>query len=121
MCSVIAIIKLTDYFGLISIILLSIYGFTALCWTLAAFSVCWTSSTVGRTPWAANQLVARPLPAYRAAQTQNRRKQTSMPQVEFKSTVPMFESAKTVHSLDRMATVIGMILLRSSQKATFVM
>jgi hypothetical protein len=30
-----------------------------------------------------------------------------MPQVEFEPTTPMFERVKTVHALDRAATVIG--------------
>jgi hypothetical protein len=31
-----------------------------------------------------------------------------MPQVEFQPTIPVFEPAKTVHALDRAATVIGL-------------
>jgi hypothetical protein len=39
---------------------------------------------------------------------QNKRTQTSMPQVGFEPTIPLFERAKTVHhALDRAATVIG--------------
>jgi hypothetical protein len=30
-----------------------------------------------------------------------------MPQVGFESTIPVFKRAKTVHALDRAATVIG--------------
>jgi hypothetical protein len=30
-----------------------------------------------------------------------------MPQVRFEPTIPVFERAKTVHALDRAATVIG--------------
>jgi hypothetical protein len=30
-----------------------------------------------------------------------------MPRVGFESTIPVFERAKTVHALDRAATVIG--------------
>jgi hypothetical protein len=30
-----------------------------------------------------------------------------MPQVGFESTIPVYEWAKTVHALDRVATVIG--------------
>jgi hypothetical protein len=59
--------------------------------------------TVGRTPWTGDQPVARPLPAHRTAQTQNKRTQTSMPWVEFEPTNPAFERAKTVHALDRAA------------------
>jgi hypothetical protein len=50
------------------------------------------------------QPVARPLPADRTAQTQNKRKQTSIPQVGFKLTIPVLERAKTVHVLDRAVT-----------------
>jgi hypothetical protein len=39
---------------------------------------------------------------------QNKRTQTSMSQVGFEPTIPVFEWAKTVHALDRAATVIGM-------------
>jgi hypothetical protein len=34
---------------------------------------------VGRTPWTGDQPVARPLPTHRTTQTQNKRRQTSMP------------------------------------------
>jgi hypothetical protein len=47
-----------------------------------------------------DQPVARPLP------TLNKRTQTSIPRVVFEPTTPMFERAKTVHALDRAATVI---------------
>jgi hypothetical protein len=39
--------------------------------------------------------------------TQNKRTQTSMPRVGFEPTIPVFEWAKTVPALDRVATVIG--------------
>jgi hypothetical protein len=55
----------------------------------------------------ADQPVARPLPGHRTAQTQNKRSQTSMPQMGFELTIPVFERAKTVHALDCAATVIG--------------
>jgi hypothetical protein len=38
---------------------------------------------------------------------QNKRTQTSMPQMGFENTIPVFEVTKTVHVLDRAATVIG--------------
>jgi hypothetical protein len=38
---------------------------------------------------------------------QNKRIQTSMPGVGFEPTIPVFERAKTVHTLDHAATVIG--------------
>jgi hypothetical protein len=65
--------------------------------------------TVGRTLWTGDQPVARPLPANRAAQTQNKRIQTSMPQVGFEPKIAMFEQAKTVHALERAATVIDLL------------
>jgi hypothetical protein len=40
-------------------------------------------------------------------QVQKKHKQTSMPQVRFEPTIPAFKRAKTVHALDRAATVIG--------------
>jgi hypothetical protein len=63
--------------------------------------------TVGRTPCTGDQPVARPLPRHRTTQTQNKRTQTSMPRVGFEPMIPVFERAKTVHALDRAATVIG--------------
>jgi hypothetical protein len=58
--------------------------------------------TVGRTPWMGNQPVARPLPTHRMTQIQNKR---------FEPTISAFEWAKTVHALDREATVIGKIFI----------
>jgi hypothetical protein len=43
-------------------------------------------------------------------QTQNKHKQTSMHRVRFEPTIPAFEQAKTVHALDRSATVTGYML-----------
>jgi hypothetical protein len=57
--------------------------------------------TVGRTPWTEYQPVARPLPTHRT------NPQTSMPRVGFEPTIPVFKQAKTVHTLDRAATVLG--------------
>jgi hypothetical protein len=62
--------------------------------------------TVGRTPWTEDQLVARPLPAHRTTQRQNKRTHTSMPRVGFRAMIPVFELAKTLHGLDRAATVL---------------
>jgi hypothetical protein len=59
------------------------------------------------TPWTRDQPVVRPLPTHRTTQTQNKRTQTSMPRVGFEPTAPVFERAKTVHALDRAATVIS--------------
>jgi hypothetical protein len=44
---------------------------------------------------------------HRTTQTQNKRRQVSMPLVGFEPTIPAFERAKIVHVLDRAATVIG--------------
>jgi hypothetical protein len=40
-------------------------------------------------------------------QTQNILRQTSMPSAGFEPTIPAFDWAKTVHALERAATVIG--------------
>jgi hypothetical protein len=60
--------------------------------------------TVGRTPWTVDQPVARPLPALRTTQIQN--KGTQHPCLERDSN----SLAKTVHALDRMTIVIGYVL-----------
>jgi hypothetical protein len=57
-----------------------------------------------------DQPVARPLLTHRTAQIQNKRIQTSMHEVGFEPTIPVFERAKTVHALDRAANVIGRLL-----------
>jgi hypothetical protein len=44
-------------------------------------------------------------------QTQNKDKQTSMPPVGFETTIPVFKRTKTVHALDRAATVIGTCMI----------
>jgi hypothetical protein len=44
---------------------------------------------------------------YTEQHKQNKRTQTSMSHVRFEPTIPAFERAKTVHVLDREATVIG--------------
>jgi hypothetical protein len=61
---------------------------------------------VCRTPWKSDQSVARPPPTHRTTHTRNKRTQTSMPCVRFEPTIPAFERAKTVHALDRAASVI---------------
>jgi hypothetical protein len=58
-----------------------------------------------------DKLIARPLPARRTAQTQDKRTQTSMRRVGFEPTIPVFELTKTVHPLDRVATVVGCQLI----------
>jgi hypothetical protein len=85
---------------------LSLYDSTALV-DLGRFFSFLIMYTVDRTPWMGDQSVARLLPTHRTIQTQNKRTQTHMPQVEFESTIPVFERAKIVHAVDRAATVIG--------------
>jgi hypothetical protein len=63
--------------------------------------------TVGSTTWTGDQVVAMPLPTHRRTQTQNKRTQTSMSLVGLEPTIPVIERAKTIHALDRAATVIG--------------
>jgi hypothetical protein len=60
-------------------------------WPLFTFLILYT---VGRTPWTGDQTVARPLLIHRTTQTQNKRKQTSMPRVGFEPKIPLFERAK---------------------------
>jgi hypothetical protein len=67
--------------------------------------------TADRTPWTGDQPVARPLPAHRTTQTQNKRTQATMLRMGFEPTIPVFERAKTVHTLDRAATVISLAFL----------
>jgi hypothetical protein len=62
---------------------------------------------VGRTPWTRDQPFARPLHTHRTIQTQNKCTETSMPLKGLKPTTPIFERAKTVHVLERAATVFG--------------
>jgi hypothetical protein len=69
--------------------------------------------TIGRTPWTSVRPVARPLPTHRTTQTQNKRihtHQTSMPRVAFESMITDSERTKTVHALDRSATVTGRVI-----------
>jgi hypothetical protein len=72
-------------------------------WPLFSFLILYT---VGRTPWAGDQPVVRPLPTHRTAQTQNRT-QISMHRVGLEPTTPVFERAETVHAVDRAATMVG--------------
>jgi hypothetical protein len=63
--------------------------------------------TISKTPWTGDKPVARPLPTHRTTQTQNKRTHTSMLRVVFERKSTVFARAKTVHALDRAATVIG--------------
>jgi hypothetical protein len=60
--------------------------------------------TVGRTPWTERLVRWK---SARTAQAQNKRTETSMPHVGLEPTIPVFKRAKTVHTLNRAATVIG--------------
>jgi hypothetical protein len=66
----------------------------------------------GRTPWMSDQLIARPLPAHRTTQTQNKRthRHTCL-WVGFEPKIPAFEQVKTVPASDCTATVRGVIWL----------
>jgi hypothetical protein len=46
---------------------------------------------------------------HRTTQAQNKRRQTSMPSVQFKSMIPVFEQVKTLHALARPATVFSTV------------
>jgi hypothetical protein len=63
--------------------------------------------TAGRTPWTSDQPVAMQLPKHRTTQTQNKRTQTSILRMGFEPTISVLVQEKTVHALDRAATVIS--------------
>jgi hypothetical protein len=67
-------------------------------WPLFTFLILYT---VGMTHWTGDQPVARPLHTHTGRHKQNKRKLTSVLQVGFEPTIPVFERAKTVHALDR--------------------
>jgi hypothetical protein len=101
-----------------------IYGSAVLLLDLGCFFSFLILYTVGRTPWTGDQPVASSLPTHRTTQTQNKRRQTSMPRVGFEPTIPAFERAKAVHASDRAVTAIGplqayirKIFLRSARSA----
>jgi hypothetical protein len=62
-----------------------------------------------------NKPVLRPLPIHRTTQTQNRRTQISMPEEGFEPMTPVFKRVKTVHALDRAATVIWTCIFQTSE------
>jgi hypothetical protein len=72
------------------------------------------SWTFGRTPWTGDQLVARPLSVHKHRKTHIHKHYTSMPWVGFEPKIPGSERAKTVHALDRSATVTGFFALYPS-------
>jgi hypothetical protein len=66
--------------------------------------------TDGRTPWASDQPVLRPLPRHRSTQTQNKRTHKyPCLWVGFEPTIPAFERVKTVHALDGAVEVSGQL------------
>jgi hypothetical protein len=77
-------------------IYLSIYGSTALV-DIGRLSFQFPNLyTVGMAPWTSDQSVARPLPTYITAQTQNKRTQKSMPRVGFETTIPVSSAGTTL-------------------------
>jgi hypothetical protein len=78
-------------------------------WVLASAFQFRDHFTNGRTPWTSDQLVARPLPKHRTTQTQNKHIHT--PNIHALCAIRTYDSsfrAKTVHALDRSATVTGL-------------
>jgi hypothetical protein len=67
--------------------------------------------TVGRISWMGDQPIVRLLPIHRTTQTQNKRKQTSVPRVGFEPTTSVFERAETIYALGCIGTVICSIPL----------
>jgi hypothetical protein len=63
-----------------------------------------------------DQHVARSLPTNRTTQTQNKRTLTSMLRVGFETTTPVFKREKTVHAIDRAATVIDTVITYINKK-----
>jgi hypothetical protein len=93
-------ILIDKHANLIMTIYLSIYGSTTLSWALAAFQFL----NPIYSPW--DSLDGRSARRKVTTYTQNKRKQTSLPRVEFAPTIPVLERAKTVHALDLAVTVI---------------
>jgi hypothetical protein len=74
--------------------------------------------TVGRTLWTGDQIVTRPLPTHKP----RIKAQKSTPQVGFETTISVLVWAKTVHALDRAATVTGLstaLLIENDTMKTF--
>jgi hypothetical protein len=62
--------------------------------------------TDDRTPWPSDRLVARSLPIHRKTQNKFTHRHPCL-WVGFETTIPASERAKTIHTLDRAATVFG--------------
>jgi hypothetical protein len=89
--------------------------YTALCWALVFSSVLQPFYADGRTSWTGDQFVARPLPTNRITQTQNNHTHTHPCLNGIRTHEHKFERAKTVHALDRKATVIGSCVILRTQ------
>jgi hypothetical protein len=86
------------------------YGSTALLLDLGCFFSFLIFYTVGRTPLDGGSAHRKAATyTHRTARTENKRTQTSMPQVGFDPMITVFERAKIIHALDRAATVIGLL------------
>jgi hypothetical protein len=86
-----------------NLVILAICGSRTLCWTLAAFSVSWSfTQSVG--------ILGRGISPSQSLYLHRINTQTSMLLAGFEPTIPVFELAKTVHALDRAATVNLVIL-----------
>jgi hypothetical protein len=75
---------------------------------------------VSRTPWTGDQPFARPLPAHRTAQTQNKRTQIPILQLGFELTISLFERAKVGHALDHAVTVIAVVTIMTRDLGTII-
>jgi hypothetical protein len=73
--------------------------------------------TDGRTPWTRDQLVARPLPKHTINTYTYQR---SIPCVGLEPTIPASERSKTIHALDRSATVSGPIYMSCKNRSTSI-
>jgi hypothetical protein len=61
--------------------------------------------TVGRTPWTGDQSCRKAV-TYTGQQKRRKNADRHMPPAGFELTIPVFEKAKTFHTLDRAAPVI---------------
>jgi hypothetical protein len=82
---------------------LSLYGCTAL-WTLASISV---SESYTQSVGPLGRGISPSQGRYLHIEQHKHRIHAHMPRVGNVPTIPVFERAKTVHALDRAATVIG--------------
>jgi hypothetical protein len=86
-------------------------------WTLAAFQFHNPRQSIGLLGREISPSQGRYL--HRTTQTQNKRRQTSMPRVGFEPKIPVFASAKTVHALHREATVMASDLCYATKLSKF--